>query len=491
VANQFASVAYPLSYGSALAVSYNHQSVAAFQGYDAQAEAIRTMLAADSAISGSYARTLYKDEIEHPVLNVGVTIKRISSMLDTASASAIALDLGAIYHLRPSKYWMRNSPAQELRIGVALRNQGSGMAFDSEVFPLPQSNILGLAWITHPSPAHTLTLCLDLVMSNYDKMNYNLGAEYFMFQLFSLRAGMVSGDGMGAGMQLGFGYRLSYLDVDYSMSPAGVLGTTQKFAVTARFGSSRAAQPLGGAVARVSAAKVRASKKKVEALKVYANDYLEMAGKNVAAREYTLAVDNMNKAFNLEPGLRSGPWGEKADRLFTLNDKLQLKETPVREKALQKDNEQSQAAGEAVSAYFDGKDMKAVLLAHAALGADPHGDPLFEELLYVLSDLTRIGVRRDEILPRTALVKEKLKRAAKGFYIQQFDMAARESEEVVLIDETNPMGWTRLGSAYYMLGDKAKARKAYEKVMELNPADEVTRKFMDSQGWKQPAAVKE
>ena len=55
---------------------------------------------------------------------------------------------------------------------------------------------------------------------------------------------------------------------------------------------------------------------------------------------------------------------------------------------------------------------------------------------------------------------------------------------MVLIDGTDLMGWTRLGSAYYMMGDKAKARKAYEKVMELNPGDTVTRQFMDAQGWK-------
>lgn len=484
VTNQFASFAYPLSYGSTLGLSYTRQSVAPFQGYDAMGGTTRKLEASDTAISGSYARTLLKDEIERPVLNVGVNVKSISSKLDSASASAMAVDLGAIYHLRPSKYWMKNIPAQELRVALTVKNLGTGMKFDKDSFPLPRSETLGLAWISHPAGAHTLTISVDQTISNYAPYKFNVGAEYFMFQLLSVRGGYASGQDMGSGLRLGVGFRLSFMDLDYSMSPFGELGSMQKLGATIRFGSSRAKQPLSGATARVARASVLAPKEKIEALKLYANDYVELARKNLDSREYTLAVDNLNKAFNLQPSLKDGEWGDKASRLDTLGKRLQLKETPVREKTFQKNDEQSGVAHEAVVAYIEGRELKAFLLAHAALGANPRGDALFEELLYNLGDLTRNSVRRDEIMPKTALLKEKLKKAAKGFYIQQFDLAAKECEEVVLLDETNPMGWTRLGSAYYMMGDKAKARTAYEKVMELDPSDIVTRQFMDAQGWK-------
>ena len=483
VTNQFASFAYPLRYGSTLGVNITRQSVAPFQGYDAAGAATRKLQASDTSIAASYARTFIKDEIERPVLNVGVNVKSISSKLDSASASAMAIDLGAIYHIRPSKYWMKNIPAQEFRVALSVKNLGTSMKFDKDAFPLPQSETLGLAWISHPAGAHTLTVSLDQTISNYDKYKVNLGAEYFMFQLLSVRGGYVSGQDIGSGLRLGVGFRLSFMDLDYSMSPFGELGSMQKLGATVRFGSSRAKQPLAGATARVARAAILAPQEKIEALKLYANDYVELARKNVDSREYTLAVDNLNKAFNLEPELKNGAWGDKADRLEKLNKRLQLKATPVREKIFQKSEEQSNVAHEAVVSYIEGRELKAFLLAHAALGENPRGDALFEELLYNLGDLTRNSVRRDEIMPKAALLKEKLKKAAKGFYIQQFDMAAKECEEVVLLDETNPMGWTRLGSAYYMMGDKVKARKAYEKVMELTPSDTVTRQFMDAQGW--------
>ena len=488
--NHFASVAYPLRYGSTLGLSIIGQSVAPFQGLDAAGEVTGEILTADSAIAASYARTLYKDELEQPVLNVGATIKSVSETLDTAAGSALGVDLGLIYHRRSSRYWMKNTPARELRVGVALRNLGSGLKYDTQAFPLPQTTTLGLAWITHPAAAHTLTLVFDLTMSNYDKMKFSAGAEYFLFQLLSLRGGFVPGDGPGAGPRLGFGYRLSYLDVDYSMSPFAELGTVQKLGISLRYGTARAKQPLRGATARITGAKSTGGKAKLEALKVYANDYIEISSRNIAAREYILAYENMNKAFNLEPSLNAGAIGEKAVKLNDLIDRLHLRETPVLENTFRKNDEQANVAYEAVAAYLKGSDLKAVLLAHAALGVNTRGAALFEELLYALSDLTRTPVRRDEIMPKVALVKEKLKKAAKGFYIQKFEMAAGECEEVVLLDETNPMGWTRLGSAYYMMGGEAKSRKAYEKALELNPGDTVTRQFMDSQGWK-PAKPEE
>lgn len=484
VTNQYVSVAYPLRYGSTLGVSMTRMSVAPFQGYDAAGGATRKLEANSSALTGSYARTLIKDEIERPVLNVGVNMKSVSETLDQASAQSMAFDVGAIYYLRPNKYWMSKLPAQEFRFALSARNLGGSMKFDKLAFPLPQSTTFGASWISHPSGAHTLTVSMDNTISNDEKFRTNIGAEYFMFQLFSVRAGYVTGQSIGSGVRMGVGFRLSFMDLDYSLSPFGELGNMQKIGVTFRFGGNRAKQPLTGATARVSGARVLAPKEKIEALKIYANDYVELARKSLDAREYTGAVENLNKAFNLEPQLKDGAWGDTAKRLNALNTRLMLKETPVREQIFKKDTEQSNVAHEAVKAYAEGYELKAFLLAHAALGANPRGDALFEDLLNNLADLTRNTVRRNEIMPRTALAKEKLKKAAKGFYIQQFDMAARECEEVVLIDETNPLGWTRLGSAYYMMGDKVKARKAYEKVLELNPGDSVTRQFMEAQGWK-------
>lgn len=477
---QYLSGAYPLSYGRTVGAHIIRQSVTAFEAYDASGGPIASPQVSQGAMGVSYAQTLWKDEIEKPVFSVGATFRRVSETLGSAAGSAMAFDAGAIYHLRPSQYWKSNRPTREIRLGAAVRNFGGSIKFDSQAFPLPQATSVGVALITYPSGSNMLTATADFTSAAGSKGGMSFGAEYFLYRLFALRAGV---DPV-SGMRFGLGYRLEMVDIDYTVCPFTDLGNVQKIGAVFRFGSIAAKQPLTGATARVGKAKVAAKKEKVEALKGYASDYLAKADKDLSAREYTLAADDLAKAFNLEPDLRKGEWGDKAGRVGNIVGKLQLKDAPVKEKTLQKDDEQAASAHEAVLAYVEGRDLKAMLLAHAAVGANPHGDPVFEELLNLLSGLTRLPIRREELLPKTALIKEKLKRAAKGFYVQQFDMAAKECEEVVLLDENNVMAWTRLGSAYYMSGNKSKARKAYEKALELNPNDNLTRQFMENQGWK-------
>ena len=484
VTHQYVSVAYPLRFGSTLGLNLTRLGMAPFQGYDATGLKTREVEASAMAIGAAYARTLIKDEIERPVFNVGVNLKSVSEKLDGVSANTFALDVGAMYYLRPSNYWTKKMPGQEFRAALALKNLGPGLKFDKDSFPLPMAATLGLAWLSHPEGKNSLVLTLDQTLANDEKYWASAGAEYVAFQLLAFRAGYRTGQTMGSGIRFGVGFRLSFIDLDYSMSPFGELGSMHKFGLSMRFGTPHPRSPLAGATPRVKKAKLMAPKEKIEKLENFARDFLALAEKDLAGRRYTSAAGNISKAFNLEPALKEGEWGNKFKRLSAVTKGLRLAETPAREQTFSKDTEQSNVGAEAVSAYVGGKDLKAFLLAHAALGADIRGDAMFEELLYVMGDLVKMQVRRDEILPKNVLIKEKLRKAARGFYIQQFDAAAKECEETAVLDESNPVAWSRLGSAYYMMGDKEKAKKAYLKALELNPGDLVTRQFMETQGWK-------
>jgi len=484
VTHQYISAAYPLRFGSTLGLNLTRLSMTPFQGYDATGLKTQDVVGSDMAIGAAYARTFLKDEIERPVFNVGFNLKSVSEKLDGVSANTFALDAGVLYYLRPANYWMKKVPAQELRAGFAIRNLGPGLKFDSVSFPLPLSATLGLAWLSHPDGKNSLVLSVDQTLANDEKYSASFGAEYVAFQLLALRVGCKTGQSMGSGIRFGVGFKLSFIDLDYSMSPFGDLGNMHKFGLSMRFGTPAPRTPLAGATSRVQKAKFLAPKDKIEKLEGFAKDYLALAAKNLAERRYTSAQENISQAFNLEPSLKDGEWGDKFTRLSAVIKGLKLKDVPEKEMILRKNSEQSGAAHEAVMAYVEGHSLKAFLLAQAALGVNQRGDAVYEDLLDLMVDLTRNPVRRDEILPKDALVKEKLKKAARAFYVQSFDAVAKECEEVLLLDENNRLGWTRLGSAYYMMGDKEKARKAYAKVLELDPSDTVTRQFMESQGWK-------
>ena len=484
VTHQYVSMAFPMTYGSTLDINITRLTVAPFQGYDATSAETSKVQSTDMAIGFAYGRTLVKDEIERPVFNVGVNMKTINETLDNISANTFAADLGAIYYLRPNNYWMQTVQAQEFRFALTARNLGAGLKFDKVTSPLPMSATLGSSWLSHPYGSSTLILSMDNTISNDDKYSINLGGEYVAFQLLSFRAGFKTGQTIGSGARFGVGFKLSFVDLDYSMSPFGDLGAMHKIGMTIKFGRSSARAPLAGASQRVVNAKLIAKKEKIEKLQVFAGDFVELAKRDLDERQYVSAATDLNKAFNLEPELKAGEWGDKSGRLAAIIKDLRFKDVPALKEVFMKDSEQANVANESIMAYINGDDLKAFLLAHAAWGADIHGEAVFEDLLMTMGRLTRNSVRREEILSKTALVKEKLRKAAKYFYIQQFNMAVKECEEVVLLDDINSVAWTRLGSAYFMLGDRDKARKAYARALELNPNDKVNRQFMEAQGWK-------
>jgi len=94
-----------------------------------------------------------------------------------------------------------------------------------------------------------------------------------------------------------------------------------------------------------------------------------------------------------------------------------------------------------------------------------------------------IPVRREEVLPKAALAALKLEQAEKAFSWKDFKSAVHECEEVLLLDEGNKLAWKRLGSAFFALGDMAGSRRAYERVLKLDPEDASVLKFMQLQNW--------
>ncbi len=429
VSYQYFCGVYPLKYGSTLGMNITRLSVAPFQGYDAKGFKTSDISASDLAIGIAYGKVILKDEIERPILNIGANVKMISEKLDNVSANTFAIDFGSIYHIRPNNYWLKNIPAQEWRIGFALRNLGPDLKFDKTAFPLPMSATLGVSWLSHPRGESNLILSMDQTYSNDEKYYTSFGAEYEAFQLLAFRTGYRTGQDIGSGIRFGFGLKLSFIDIDYSMSPFGELGAMNKFGISMRFGNQKSAQPLAGEISRVEKAKLIAPKKSIEKLEIYTKDLLVLAFIELKNKKYVSAHEHIKKAFNLKPKLQKGEWGNREKRLNEIIEGLGLKYTPHKEKIFAGNNQQIAIAHEAIMAYIDGHNLKALLLSHAAMGTNLRGDAVFEKLLNTLSKLTKTPVRPDEILPKKTLINKKLSKASEAFYAKKFDITIKQCEE--------------------------------------------------------------
>ena len=484
ISNQYFAFGYPYRIGEVFGFSYHSLSNGDIQGYDSMGAATSKIDTSNYALSFTYSRAFTKDEIERPVLSAGANIKYISENLDDISAKTFAFDLGVLYTIRPDKYWLKDVPGQELNFAAVLKNFGPPLKFDKESTPLPMSLTLGSSWISHPWSKHKLSLSADATIRNDDSVKFGLGAEYFLFQLLFARIGFESSRDIGSKLNFGFGFRMSYLDLNYSLADYGDLGNMHKIDLVLRFGFEKAKSPLEGEVARSEKGKIIAPKEKIEKLEMFASDFIKLAEKNIEKGDYLLAKENITKAFNLEPSLKKSKWGKIYERVDNLIGSLKLEKRNEKLTILKKDNEQSNYSREVIKTYLNMEDKKAYLMAHIMYGINPKGDSIFEEILNFLSRENGLIVRTDELLTKDSWIIYKLKKSANYFFLKQYNMVVEECSEIIMIDENNYIASVRLGSAYFMLGDKENARLYYEKALKLNPEDRVTLEFMKKQGWR-------
>ena len=179
-------------------------------------------------------------------VGLGATAKFISETIGTNSASAYAVDLGALKRFE-------NTPVS---LGASMANVGTKIKFIDQANPLPAVLRLGAAYGMTKSFPHALALQLDVPAQSGPVLR--LGVEYAGFGPMALRFGYRTrssaeraasvGSALGStasslthfyGMTMGTGLRTAYGEFDYALAPYGELGTAHRFAYSHRFGGAK------------------------------------------------------------------------------------------------------------------------------------------------------------------------------------------------------------------------------------------------------------
>lgn len=138
--------------------------------------------------------------------------------------------------------------------------------------------------------------------------------------------------------------------------------------------------------------------------------------------------------------------------------------------------------GEAIEAYADGEELRSLLLAQAAVGADP-GNGARRKLLETLEAKTGLTADPEGMLPLKALVHLELKRADEHFFGERFGAALQACRRALLLSPKEHEGWMRLGSTHYALGEMDRAKAAYLRARALDPKDAHLERFLLERGW--------
>ncbi len=161
---------------------------------------------------------------------IGGTAKLVDSSLDTARATALAFDAGALWK------------GERASFGAGARNLAGRLRYGSVSDPLPAAFWIGGGW--RPRPDVLISASLDAPRE--DAMGLGIGAERRWTPAPGLRAAVRGGyatarsDGGGAaGFSLGCGVTWRAMEFDFAWSPSSVMGDLFKYSILVRFGEGR------------------------------------------------------------------------------------------------------------------------------------------------------------------------------------------------------------------------------------------------------------
>ena len=204
--------------------------------------------------AGSFAVGLTYGKTLTDWFSIGFNVKYVNERIWNSSATGFALDVGTLF----------TTPFEGLLFGVSISNFGTKMHMtgddllvlkdispnngnnsdvnanlSTDYFDMPLTLRVGFAYQPIVDEDQVLTIAADWIHPNDNSENFNLGAEYSLFQrIFSLRAGY-NGLGLQDGeSQFTFGGGLRYalvgnaiFKLDYAFERFGRLSNVHKFGV--------------------------------------------------------------------------------------------------------------------------------------------------------------------------------------------------------------------------------------------------------------------
>ncbi len=149
--------------------------------------------------------------------------------------------------------------------------------------------------------------------------------------------------------------------------------------------------------------------------------------------------------------------------------------TPIIESALKTDND-DKLIRLSMTRYFE-NDAKRALNA-MVYANEQHIDRPELERLRRLIETNSPEVDAPKLPPGVGIIDYKLRIALEAIYDGRYLSSISECTDVLDLDPTNVLAMTRLGSAYFAMNERDKAQKIWTKALQLDPDNQVLKKFL-------------
>lgn len=160
-------------------------------------------------------------------LVAGISGHVIQASLDDESATAIGVNLGALYGLMDG----------QVNVGVAVKNFGTKVKFvdEEDEQTLTFAGGVSYATVEDQIPNVALTIGLDATMPRDQDVQVGVGGEVWVHDVLALRAGYRTGTEMG-NFSFGAGFRYSDFQLDYTFTGYEDLEAMHRISFTMAFG---------------------------------------------------------------------------------------------------------------------------------------------------------------------------------------------------------------------------------------------------------------
>jgi tetratricopeptide (TPR) repeat protein len=133
-----------------------------------------------------------------------------------------------------------------------------------------------------------------------------------------------------------------------------------------------------------------------------------------------------------------------------------------------------------IIAYVDGKDLRtAVNVLRHAYNKDPKNDKLLALLNMIEKEAGVSEITRKPEGPEIfTLIDQKTYDARQAIYEGKYDVALKRAQDILDLEPNNETALEIMGSALYLMDQKEKARVIWEKVLEINPNNNMVKQFL-------------
>ncbi len=359
----------------------------------------------------------------------GLSVKQVSRQLDSSSDSHLALDIAAMRIMGPNYH---------MALGVQnVFNKAGGDTADRLPVILKIGNSVRAF-------KERLILGFDIQKSQTADLNWRFGGEYWAARWFAFRFGILAAPQIQE-TDFGFGLRFRRLQLDLAQG-IHELGASTRMSVTFRFGRSR-------------------DDRSADQIK----NLIQQGFEAFRDGDFQLATLRLNQALDAAPNNHQ------------VKAMLARLQTVVGFVPQATGGEEFQTyVRKGVISYVDGRDMKGSVNAlRYAYNKNPKDDKLLALLNLVEKEAGVSEVTRRIDGPDTfTFVDQKLYDARQAIYDGKYDLAVRRSQDILDLEPANVTALEIMGSAFFLMEEKAKAKAVWKRVLEIDPKNKVVAEFI-------------